>query len=93
MRNNIGGDGRRYDDHHDEVDMGHKLAAPPDFDGPASSNERRFTDVLCMLLLWSAWVGMTALGIYAMKNGDYRVILHPLDYAGNRECGHIYCVY
>jgi len=37
-------------------------------------------------LLWSAWISMTALGIYAMKNGDYRVILHPLDYAGNREC-------
>jgi len=66
--------------------MGHKLTAPPDFDGPASYNERRFTDVLCMFLLWSAWISMTALGIYAMKNGDYRVILHPLDYAGNREC-------
>lgn len=68
-----------------QVDMGHKLTAPPDFDGPTTSYERRFTDLLCMALLWAMWISMTALGVYAMKNGDYRVMLHPLDYAGNRE--------
>ena len=29
---------------------------------------------------------MTGLGIYAMQNGDYRLILYPLDYDGN-VCG------
>ena len=66
-------------------EMGHKLTAPPDFDGPASSYDRRVTDVLCTVLLWAMWISMTVLGVYAMRNGDYRVLLHPLDYAGNRE--------
>lgn len=66
-----------------EVDMGDKLSAPPDFDGPTS--RRRFTDVLCTLLLWVMWISMTGLGIFAMQNGDYRLILYPLDYDGNRE--------
>mmetsp|Transcript_23549 Transcript_23549/g.51009 ORF Transcript_23549/g.51009 Transcript_23549/m.51009 type:complete len:660 (-) Transcript_23549:216-2195(-) len=68
---------------HDE-DMGDKLTAPPDFDGPTS--RRSCTDVLCTLLLWTMWISMTGLGIYAMQNGDYRLILYPLDYAGN-VCG------
>ncbi|KAL7547692.1 hypothetical protein ACHAWF_010968, partial [Thalassiosira exigua] len=67
-----------------DVDCGEKLVAPPDFSGPASS--RRFTDVLCVLLLWGMWISMTGLGIYAMQNGDYRLILYPLDYDGNL-CG------
>lgn len=29
---------------------------------------------------------MTGLGIYAYREGDYRLILYPLDYAGN-VCG------
>ena len=32
------------------------------------------------------WLSMTGLGIYAYQNGDYRLILYPLDYAGN-VCG------
>ena len=68
----------------DEVEMGDKLQAPPDFDGPTS--RRSFTDVLCTLLLWCMWISMTGLGIYAMQNGDYRLILYPLDYDGN-VCG------
>ena len=63
--------------------MGEKLSAPPDFNGPTS--RRHFTDILCTLLLWAMWISMTGLGIYAMQRGDYRLILHPLDYAGNRK--------
>jgi hypothetical protein len=68
----------------DEPEMGNKLTAPPDFSGPTSS--RRFTDVICTLLLWIMWISMTGLGIYAIQNGDYRLILYPLDYDGN-VCG------
>mmetsp|Transcript_14870 Transcript_14870/g.25406 ORF Transcript_14870/g.25406 Transcript_14870/m.25406 type:complete len:555 (+) Transcript_14870:337-2001(+) len=67
-----------------DENMGDKLEAPPDFDGPTS--RRRFTDVLCTLLLWCMWISMTGLGIYAVQNGDYRLILYPLDYDGN-ICG------
>ena len=63
--------------------MGDKLTAPPDFNGPTT--RRRFTDILCTLLLWSMWISMTGLGMYAMQHGDYRLILYPLDYAGNRK--------
>ena len=69
--------------HDDDGHMGEKLSAPPDFDGPTC--HRRCTDVICTLLLWSMWISMTGLGIYAVRNGDYRLILYPLDYAGNRE--------
>ena len=68
----------------DEIDHGEKLNAPPDFDGPIS--HRRCTDVLCTLLLFGMWISMTGLGIYAIQNGDYRLILYPLDYDGN-VCG------
>jgi len=68
----------------EDEDMGEKLSAPPDFDGPTS--HRRHTDILCNILLWMMWISMTGLGIYAMQNGDYRLILYPLDYAGNL-CG------
>mmetsp|Transcript_37605 Transcript_37605/g.80219 ORF Transcript_37605/g.80219 Transcript_37605/m.80219 type:complete len:658 (-) Transcript_37605:105-2078(-) len=67
-----------------DEDVGEKLTAPPDFDGPTS--RRRFTDVLCTLLLIAMWVSMTGLGIYGMQNGDYRKMLYPLDYEGN-ICG------
>jgi hypothetical protein len=66
-----------------DEDMGEKLTAPPDFSGPTP--KRRFTDVIFTLLLWMMWISMTGLGIYAIQNGDYRLILYPLDYAGNRE--------
>jgi hypothetical protein len=67
----------------DDNYMGEKLSAPPDFNGPTS--RRHFTDILCTLLLWAMWISMTGLGIYAMQRGDYRLILYPLDYAGNRK--------
>jgi len=67
-----------------DEDVGEKLTAPPDFDGPTS--RRHFTDVLCTILLWAMWISMTGLGIYAVQNGDYRLILYPLDYDGN-VCG------
>jgi len=63
---------------------GEKLEAPADFDGP--SNDRVCTDVLCSLLLVGMFAIMTAIGIYSIQNGDYRLILYPLDYDGN-VCG------
>jgi len=44
------------------------------------------TDILCTVLLWCMWIAMTGLGLYAMQQGDYRLILYPLDYDGNL-CG------
>ena len=64
-----------------EEEMGDKLTAPPDFSGPTSN--RRHTDILCNVLLWCMWISMTGLGIYGMQNGDYRLMIYPLDYAGN----------
>jgi hypothetical protein len=61
-----------------------KLVAPPDFDGP--TKHRHCTDVLCFLLLVVSWVAMTAVGYYAVRNGDVRLVLNPLDYDGN-VCG------
>jgi hypothetical protein len=61
-----------------------KLVAPADFDGP--TKERRCTDVLCLLMLVAAWIAMTAIGIYSFSEGDYRLVLYPLDYEGN-VCG------
>jgi len=67
-----------------DEDMGEKLQAPPDFDGPTS--RRSCTDVLFTLLIWTMWLSMTGLGIYSIQTGDYRLILYPLDYDGN-VCG------
>ena len=61
-----------------------KLVAPADFDGP--TKDRKCTDTICLLLIVAAWVVMTAVGAYSLANGDYRLILFPLDYAGN-ICG------
>uniref|UniRef100_A0A7S1VN07 Choline transporter-like protein n=2 Tax=Grammatophora oceanica TaxID=210454 RepID=A0A7S1VN07_9STRA len=74
----------RYDDDDDEDEMGDKLVAPHDFSGPTGS--RHCTDVLCTLLLIASWALMTMLGIYSIMNGDYRIIIYPLDYDGN-ICG------
>jgi hypothetical protein len=68
----------------DDDEKDQKLQAPPDFDGP--TRHRRCTDVLCLGLIILMWVLMTALGSYAVSHGDYRLILYPLDYAGN-VCG------
>ena len=61
-----------------------RLVAPADFDGP--TKHRHCTDVLCLLLLLGVWVVMTVIGVYALLEGDYRLVLYPLDYDGN-ICG------
>jgi len=64
---------------HDE-----KLEAPADFDGPTQN--RHCTDILMLLLLFCMWAAMTGIGIYACINGDWRIVVYPLDYDGN-VCG------
>ena len=71
----MGGNDSRYDDDNQ------RLVAAADFDGP--TRHRKCTDILCLLLLWAMWGCMTALGIYAVQNGDYRLVVYPLDYDGN----------
>lgn len=61
-----------------------RLSAPPDFDGPTAN--RKCTDIIFFILIFSMWVAMTAVGIYSWRNGDYRTVLYPMDYAGN-ICG------
>ena len=68
----------------DDEDKGVKLAAPAGFDGP--SNDRVCTDVLCSLLLIVMFTIMTGIGIHAIENGDYRLVIYPIDYDGN-ICG------
>jgi hypothetical protein len=58
--------------------------AAADFDGP--TRHRRFTDLFCLLLLIAMWTLMTIMGLYAVNNGDYRLVIYPLDYHGN-ICG------
>lgn len=72
-----------YDDGEDE-DMGEKMVAPHDFDGPTSN--RHCTDILCTLLMIIMWAAMTGIGVYSYTNGDFRVVLFPLDFDGNM-CG------
>ena len=67
-----------------DEDANDKLVAPPDFDGPVT--DRRCTDILCLIMLWASWIAMSAVGAFAVKNGDYRVVLRPMDYDGN-ICG------
>jgi len=50
------------------------------------SSSRSCTDVLCVLILYTTWILMTAIGVYASLHGDYRVVLSPMDYDGN-ICG------
>ena len=64
--------------------MGDKFVAPPDFDGPTSN--RHCTDVLCGLMMVAMWAAMTVIGWYSYVNGDFRVVLYPLDFDGN-ICG------
>jgi hypothetical protein len=65
-------------------DENEKLVAAADFDGP--TRHRRFTDLFCLLLLFAMWTCMTILGSFAIANGDYRLVVYPLDYNGN-ICG------
>eukprot|EP00577_Skeletonema_sp_RCC1716_P030278 CAMPEP_0113434882 /NCGR_PEP_ID=MMETSP0013_2-20120614/35917_1 /TAXON_ID=2843 ORGANISM="Skeletonema costatum, Strain 1716" /NCGR_SAMPLE_ID=MMETSP0013_2 /ASSEMBLY_ACC=CAM_ASM_000158 /LENGTH=42 /DNA_ID=CAMNT_0000325095 /DNA_START=122 /DNA_END=247 /DNA_ORIENTATION=+ /assembly_acc=CAM_ASM_000158 len=37
-----------------DADLGEKLSAPPDFNGPTS--KRHMTDILCTVLLWCMWI-------------------------------------
>lgn len=76
--------GREEAYENEEEEVGEKLVAPPDFDGPVKN--RRCTDVLCTLLIIAVWTAMTALGLYSIQQGDARVVLYPLDYDGN-ICG------
>jgi len=45
----------------EDADLGEKLSAPPDFNGPTS--KRHMTDILCTVLLWCMWITMTGLGL------------------------------
>jgi len=65
-------------------DMGEKMVAPADFAGPM--DKRGCTDILCLLLIVAHWVAMTGLGAFACSSGDYRLVLNPMDIAGN-VCG------
>lgn len=65
-------------------DVGKKLEAPPDFDGP--STHRKCTDVIFAILILVMWAAMTALGAYSWQEGDYRTVVYPMDYDGN-ICG------
>jgi len=64
--------------------LGTKLQAPSDFDGPTDKRSR--TDIIFAILLVIMWICLTALGVYGIDKGDYRLFLHPMDYDGN-ICG------
>ena len=68
-----------YEEERDE-----KLVRSADFDGP--TRHRHCTDVLCLGLIIVMWAVMTAIGIYAINEGDYRLVVFPMDYDGN-VCG------
>jgi hypothetical protein len=68
---------------------GEKLVAAPDFRGPVE--HRHCTDILFLVLLFAMWTAMTGIGIHAATNGDYRLVVYPLDYDGN-ICGTNYGV-
>lgn len=61
-----------------------KLVAPADFYGP--TQQRHCTDTLCGVMIFLMWAAMSVIGISACTNGDYRIVLYPLDYDGN-ICG------
>ena len=71
-------------DEGEDVYVGEKLEAPVGFDGP--SNDRVCTDILCNLLFLAMVAAMTGVGIYALQEGDYRLVLNPMDSDGN-VCG------
>jgi len=61
-----------------------KLVAPADFNGPLE--RRRCTDIFFSLLILAMWGAMSYLGYVSFTEGDYRVVVNPLDYDGN-ICG------
>jgi len=62
-----------------------KLKATADFAGPVE--KRSCTDVLFLLLIIAAWVAMTGVGIDSIEQGDPRILVNGIDYAGN-ICGY-----
>ena len=62
-----------------------KLARPAG-DDPVLKAQRHSTDVIFAILIFLSWVALSAIGAYVYKNGDYRVVYYPMDYAGN-VCG------
>jgi len=68
----------------DEVYKGVPRSAPADFDGP--TKERTCTDIIGTIMIFGMWIAMTAIGIYAMSNGNYEIVFNPMDYDGN-VCG------
>jgi Plasma-membrane choline transporter len=79
--------GKKHEQQEDfpDADQDEKLIAPDDFDEGSVTN-RRCTDCGCGLLLILVWLVSTAVGVYALKKGDYRLAALPLDYDGN-VCG------
>ena len=75
---------KTIDDYASDGPAHEKLRAPPDWSGPVE--KRSCTDLLCLLLIVASWAAMTAIGVYAIDKGDYRLVLYPLDYDGN-VCG------
>jgi hypothetical protein len=75
----------KIEDYDDDDEAHEKLVAPADWNGPIEDG-RHCTDVFCLFLLVLSWVAMSGVGGYAILNGDYRLILYPLDYQGN-VCG------
>lgn len=53
---------------------------------PDFNTKRRCTDIVGTIVLFGMWSAMTAIGIYAFLNGNYKVIVLPMDYDGN-VCG------
>lgn len=64
-------------------ELNKQLVAPEDIEGGA---DRRCTDVIFMIVLLVAWLGMTYLGVDAISNGDPHLLVNGIDYDG-RICG------
>jgi choline transporter-like protein 2/4/5 len=75
---------KSIEDYEDGDEALEKLSAPADWNGPVEN--RRCTDLFFLFLIILSWAAMTWIGIYATHNGDYRLVLYPLDYDGN-VCG------
>lgn len=63
------------------------INAPPDFDGP--TEQRGCTDIIGLLLFGAMWVSFIVIGSWAISQGDYEIVINPMDYDGN-ICGNKY---
>lgn len=61
-----------------------RMSTPP---GWKVTNRRNCTDVLFALMLLSMWGAMTCFGVNAIKNGNLRLLVSPMDHEGN-ICGY-----